>query len=187
MPAKDYDKAIGALLLGYYKNKKFTYAGKVGTGFSQQVAKEIYQKLIAFKTDKSPFPDKVARGLREYIYVKPEKLCEISFMEWTPDGHIRHASFKGLREDKNPKAVVEEIPQPVKQVTNGIKPRTKTNAEQVSFNGTIAVEEKSLRKKSIKIFPVRFFLLIFATYASGTSRTIFSENSRVNSLISSQS
>jgi len=101
MSAKDYDKAIGALLLGYYNNKKFTYAGKVGTGFSQKLAKEIFQNLIALKTDKSPFPEKVARGLREYIYVKPEKLCEISFMEWTPDGHIRHASFKGLREDVN--------------------------------------------------------------------------------------
>ena len=55
MPAKDYDKAIGALLLGYYKNKKFTYAGKVGTGFSQKLAKEIYQKLIALKTDQAPF------------------------------------------------------------------------------------------------------------------------------------
>lgn len=135
MPAKDYEKAIGALLLGFYKNKKFTYAGKVGTGFSQKLAKEIYQKLIALKTDKSPFPNKVPRGIREYIYVKPEKLCEISFMEWTPDSHIRHASFKGLREDKNPKAVVEEIPQPMEEVTQNIKPRRKANAEKVSFNG----------------------------------------------------
>lgn len=135
MPAKDNDKAIGALLLGFYKNKKFTYAGKVGTGFSQKLAKEIYQKLIALKTDQSPFPNKVPKGLREYIYVKPEKLCEISFTEWTPDGHIRHASFKGLREDKNPKAVVEEIPQPMEKITQNIKPRRKANAEKVSFNG----------------------------------------------------
>lgn len=135
MPAKDYEKAIGALLLGFYKNKKFTYAGKVGTGFSQKLAKEIYQKLIALKTDKSPFPNKVPRGIREYIYVKPEKLCEISFMEWTPDSRIRHASFKGLREDKNPKAVVEEIPQPMEEVTQNIKQRRKVNAEKVSFNG----------------------------------------------------
>lgn len=135
MPAKDYEKAIGALLLGFYKNKKFTYAGKVGTGFSQKLAKEIYQKLIALRTDKSPFQNKVPRGIREYIYVKPEKLCEISFMQWTPDGHIRHASFKGLREDKNPKAVVEEIPQPMEEVTQNIKPRRKANAEKVSFNG----------------------------------------------------
>ena len=73
----------------------------------------------------SPFQEKVGRGRRDYIFVKPEILCEISFMEWTTDGHIRHASFKGLREDKNPKRVVEEIPKPIEQVTKGIKPRSK--------------------------------------------------------------
>src|SRR6185437_13367981 len=94
MPAKDYAKAIGALLVGYYKNDKFTYAGKVGTGYSRTLAKEIYQKLIPLKIMKSPFQEKVDRGRRDYIFVKPEILCEISFMEWTSDGHIRHASFK---------------------------------------------------------------------------------------------
>lgn len=64
-------------------------------------------------------------------------------MEWTTDGHIRHASFKGLREDKNPKAVVEEIPQPLKDVTKDVKPRRKKNAEQVSFSGvTISHPER---------------------------------------------
>lgn len=66
--------------------------------------------------------------------MKPEILCEISFIEWTPDGHIRHASFKGLREDKNPKGVVEEIPKPIEQVTKGTKPRS-TSKEEVAYRG----------------------------------------------------
>ncbi|HET7179550.1 MAG TPA: non-homologous end-joining DNA ligase, partial [Chryseosolibacter sp.] len=53
---------------------------------------------------------------------------------WTPDGHIRHASFKGLREDKNPKRVVEEIPKPIEQVTKGVKTRSTSKAE-VSYRG----------------------------------------------------
>jgi bifunctional non-homologous end joining protein LigD len=134
MPAKDHIKAIGALLLGYYKNEEFTYAGKVGTGFSQKLAKDIYQRLIPLKILKSPFPNEVARGLRDYIFVKPEMLCEISFMEWTPDGHIRHASFRGLREDKNPIKVGEEIPEPIEQVTKGMKSRSKSK-EEVSYRG----------------------------------------------------
>ena len=133
MPAKDYAKAIGALLVGYYKNDKFSYAGKVGTGYSRTLAKEIYQKLIPLKIMKSPFQEKVDRGRRDYIFVKPEILCEISFMEWTSDGHIRHASFKGLREDKNPINVVEEIPKPIEQVAKGMKPHSRS--EEVSYRG----------------------------------------------------
>ena len=118
MPAKDQAKAIGALLLGYYRDEQLTYAGKVGTGYSRTLAKDIYQQLIPLKIATSPFQEKVGRGLRDYVFVKPEILCEISFLEWTTDGHIRHASFKGLREDKNPIEVVEEIPKPIEQVTN---------------------------------------------------------------------
>ena len=139
MPAQNHTKAIGALLLGYYKNKEFTYAGKVGTGFSHQLAKDIYQRLIPLQIMKSPFREKVGRGRGDYVFVKPETLCEISFIEWTSDGHIRHPSFKGLREDKNPKRVVEEVPKPIEQVTKArvtknTKPRT-TSKDGMSFRG----------------------------------------------------
>lgn len=134
MPAKNHSKAIGALLLGYYKNEQFTYAGKVGTGFSHQLAKDIYQRLIPLQVMKSPFREKLGRGRRNYVFVKPELLCEISFTEWTSDGHIRHGSFKGLREDKNPRRVVEEVPKPIEQVTKGTKPRS-TIKDEVSYRG----------------------------------------------------
>lgn len=139
MPAKDHSKAIGALLLGYYKDDQFTYAGKVGTGFSHNLAKDIYERLISLQITKSPFREKVGRGRRDYVFVKPETLCEISFTEWTSDGHIRHPSFKGLREDKNPTKVVEEIPKPIEQVTKARvtkdpQPRT-TSKDGMSFSG----------------------------------------------------
>ena len=116
MPAKDDPKAVGALLLGYYRNKKFLYAGKVGAGFSRKLSKDVYKKLMALKTDHNPFPEKPPRGVRPYIYVRPEILCEISFMEWTADRHLRHGSFKGVREDKPAAAVKEEIPQKVQEI-----------------------------------------------------------------------
>lgn len=148
MPAKDFDKAVGALLLGYYKNKKFLYAGKVGTGFTRKLSKELYQKLIPLQTEKMPFPEKPPRGQRPYIYVKPEKLCEISFMEWTPDGHMRHGSFKGLREDKDPKAVKEEIPVELEEVES--KPRRKSQPKK---SGTLEVGGVQITHPEREVYP----------------------------------
>src|SRR5882757_1051130 len=42
------------------------------------------------------------------VWLKPELLCEVSFREMTEDGVMRHPSFEGMREDKNPKDVVKE-------------------------------------------------------------------------------
>ena len=136
MPAKDDPKAAGALLLGYYRNKKFLYAGKVGTGFSRKLSKDVYKKLMALKTDHNPFPEKPPRGVRPYIYVRPEILCEISFMEWTADRHIRHGSFKGIREDKPAAAVKEEIPQKVQEIAI---PAGRKVAKDTQIVGDVAI------------------------------------------------
>jgi bifunctional non-homologous end joining protein LigD len=111
MPAKNNPKAIGALLLGYYKDGKLLYAGKVGTGYDQKTARQIFARLEPLKTARSPFEGKVEKGRRGYVWVRPDVLCEIAFWEWTADRHIRHASFKGLRDDKAPEQVHEEIPE----------------------------------------------------------------------------
>jgi len=113
MPAKDSPKAIGALLLGYYKDRELCYAGKVGTGYSAAMAKDIYKKLFPLKATAKPFDFKIPSGRRDYIWVKPQVLCQIKFWEWTPDGHIRHASFLGLREDKSAKEVTHERPEKI--------------------------------------------------------------------------
>jgi bifunctional non-homologous end joining protein LigD len=46
--------------------------------------------------------------MKDCIWVKPQLVAQIEFTEWTPDGHLRHAAFTGLREDKKPRAVVRE-------------------------------------------------------------------------------
>jgi len=49
-------------------------------------------------------------GLRQTHWTEPKMIAEVAFTEWTSDGSIRHPSFQGLREDKNPKEVVREEP-----------------------------------------------------------------------------
>lgn len=141
MPAKDSPKAVGALLLGYYKGDKLLYAGKVGTGFSVEEAKRIYKILNPLRTETRPFEGEIPRSRRKHYYVKPEVLCEVKFWEWTPDRHIRHASFKGLREDKAPKAVTREVPEKPPQKTKSkknftVEGVTITHPEREVYPGT---------------------------------------------------
>lgn len=127
MPAKDNPRAVGSLLLGYYKGKKLHYAGKVGTGFTRKLASDIYSKIIKLKAKKAPFYDALGSDGRGAVFVKPETLCQVSFLEWTPEKHIRHSSFKGLREDKKPNAVHQE--KPVKLST--VEPKVKTKGLEI--------------------------------------------------------
>ena len=135
MPAKDHPGAIGSLLLGYYKRKKLLFAGKVGTGFSQIEAEKIYQRLKPLRIEHPPFDEPVERGARRYVWVQPSVLCEVSFWEWTADKHIRHASFKGIREDKPPEQVHEEVPEKIHSAAG--KNKMKMNKKNFTVEGII--------------------------------------------------
>ncbi len=99
-------RGVGALLVGYYDNAlNLVFAGKVGTGFTDACRIELMNMLDTLEQESSPFTTKPSK---EAIYVKPQLVAEIEFREWTSDGALRHPSFKGLREDKDPKEVVRE-------------------------------------------------------------------------------
>jgi bifunctional non-homologous end joining protein LigD len=113
--ARKGERALGALYLGYRKNGVLQYAGKVGTGFSMTSARELVKRFAAIKVEKPVLIRAEAGGLpagewRSVHWVKPTLLCEVAFTEWTDDGHIRHPSFQGLREDKDTREVEKECP-----------------------------------------------------------------------------
>jgi bifunctional non-homologous end joining protein LigD len=148
---EDTSKQFSSLLLGVYENGALQYVGKVGTGFSDKVQKEMMAQFKPLVTDKSPFdilPD-VNKPSRfrpnppkaKATWLKPELVCEVAFSEVTSDGVFRHPSFQGMRIDKTAKevlretaattaAVIEEVESGLEEVAaetnNGAEKDTKT-------------------------------------------------------------
>lgn len=85
-----------SLLLGYYKNNKLQYAGKVGTGFNVNIIESLSAKLKEIQIPKSESP--IANQVKDKTahFVKPELVVKIQFSEWTNEGKLRHSSFLGL-------------------------------------------------------------------------------------------
>jgi bifunctional non-homologous end joining protein LigD len=120
--AKSGGRALGALYLGYHRGGTLTYAGKVGTGFTMKSARALTEKLEKLASDRPILNRKAMSGpgageFHAIHWVKPILLCEVTFTEWTEDGHIRHPSFQGLREDKKAAEVKMEKPQAVRSIS----------------------------------------------------------------------
>jgi len=100
---------LGALLVGHFEGDRLRYAGKVGTGFTRATLRELADRLAPLVRETSPFaPEK---GIpRAASWVQPELVAQIAFMEWTPDGRLRHPAFLGVRVDKPAREVVREAP-----------------------------------------------------------------------------
>ena len=101
---KNSRKYFGAILLGQYKGKKLHYIGKCGTGFTENVLKELHTKLKPLFVADSPLDEKI--NLRDKIqWVKPKIVCQVKFSEWTQDLNLRHPVYLGIRIDKKAEEV----------------------------------------------------------------------------------
>jgi bifunctional non-homologous end joining protein LigD len=108
------DPGIGALLVGQRDDAgALQYAGKVGTGYTAESSAMLRRRLDAIAQPKRPFAGTTGHD-RHAQWVRPELACDVSYNEWPEGGSLRHASFKGLREDKAP-----QRPPGLVKITNG--------------------------------------------------------------------
>jgi bifunctional non-homologous end joining protein LigD len=113
-PSTALPRAIGALVVGYYDDGRLIYAGRVGTGYTRTLARDLWKRLHPLETSAPPF-DQIPRAearRSDVRWVEPRTVIEAQLRGWTADGLVRQAAFKGVREDKSPREVVREQPAP---------------------------------------------------------------------------
>lgn len=100
---------IGSLLVGVYTPGGLAYAGRVGTGFDDKTLRMLADRLAPLSTAERPFATEMpADHVRDARWVRPELIAEVSFDRWTRDDRLRHPTYLGLRDDKDPTEVIRE-------------------------------------------------------------------------------
>ena len=109
-----------SILVGYYEADKLMFAGKVRQGFNPALRTALLNKLKPLLTSrcsfhnlptskKSHFGEGItADDMNKLRWLKPKLVAQVRFTEWTSNGLLRHATFVGLRPDKEPAEVTRE-------------------------------------------------------------------------------
>ena len=107
---------FGALQLADYVDDTLVYAGRVGTGFNEDMLTELGSLLAPIVRDTPPCTGPIVGGVRTAdvpdakttTWVEPVNVCEVRFREWTPDGLLRHSTYLRFRSDKPPHDCIRE-------------------------------------------------------------------------------
>ena len=103
---------IGSLLLAVPDDGELRYVGRVGTGFTDRMLRDLSARLEPLRTDEQTLSRVPAADASDALWVRPLVVGEVEFANWTPDGVLRHAVWRGLRPDKSPEDVVRESEPP---------------------------------------------------------------------------
>jgi ATP-dependent DNA ligase len=101
---------LGALLVGYFENEDFVFAGKLGTGFDTKLLLDLRRRLDKIEQPKPPFTKGTGLPRIRAHWVRPEIVVQVSFIEWTVHGKLRHPRLIAVRFDKNAREVTREQP-----------------------------------------------------------------------------
>ena len=113
--------SFDSLVVGYYDRKRLHFAGRVRAGFTGHDRGEIFRLISPLVTSACPFVDLPStktghwgegvtqEDMAKMRWVTPKVVIEVSFVEWTREGALRHSEFAGLRTDKRPLDVKRDI------------------------------------------------------------------------------
>ncbi|WP_158929712.1 DNA ligase D [Acidisphaera sp. S103] len=150
VPSTTARNAVGSLVLGVYDGDKLRHVGRVGTGFTVAVADDLFEKLSRMQVRSSPFADRLtADEARQVHFVRPQCVAEIEFRAWTADGHLRHASFRGLREDKPAREIVRETVKPMTTSSTRSEPKPQQRTVKLTHPDRIYWPDQGVTKQGL--------------------------------------
>jgi bifunctional non-homologous end joining protein LigD len=118
-----YKPAAGgfeSLLVGYYDGRRLMFASKVRAGLTPHTRADLLPVLKSLAQPKCPFANLPssktghwgegisAEDMTALRWLTPKIVVEVSFVEWTRDGLLRHPEFVGVRDDKSPREIRRE-------------------------------------------------------------------------------
>jgi DNA ligase D-like protein (predicted ligase) len=113
---------IDSIIVGYYKESKLIYVARVRNGFVPATRRQIFAKLQYLVTPDCPFANLpethkgrwgtglTADDMKKCVWVLPEIVAQVEYLEWTESDHLRHSKFTRLRDDKDVRTVTKEHP-----------------------------------------------------------------------------
>ena len=105
------EDTFGSLILGVYDGASMRYIGRVGTGFSDDLRRDLLSRSEALRGDRL-FPEEPDMTEPVKFWMRPGLVVEARFLELTPDGMMRAPSFGRIRDDKRPEECVFPREQP---------------------------------------------------------------------------
>ena len=109
-----------SLIVGYYKGKDLIYVARVRDGFVPASRRQVFERIRHLASNTMPFanlPDThksrwgdelTAEKMKKCVWLRPEAVAQVEFLEWTGAYRLRHSKFVALRDDKNPRTIVKE-------------------------------------------------------------------------------
>jgi bifunctional non-homologous end joining protein LigD len=109
-----------ALIFGYYNGAQLLYAGRTRSGFTPASRVQLFRRFAGLRAAECPFANLpeatsgrwgqglTAEKMKDCRWLTPSLVGAFEFVEWTPDNHLRHVRFIGLREDERPRDVGRE-------------------------------------------------------------------------------
>jgi bifunctional non-homologous end joining protein LigD len=111
---------IDSIIVGYYRGEDLVYVARTRNGFVPGTRRAVYEKLKPLVIDKCPFANLPETGrarwgeildaekMAKCVWVRPELVAVVEFLDWTEGNRLRHSKFVALRDDKNPQDVIKE-------------------------------------------------------------------------------